>query len=124
MYRIRDLKTEMKNNNNNWELIGHAAVDAGMIMICDPCYFIKDKNEEPYGGRGKTWYEFLDKYDFAQQPEQMFFDEKKTHPGLGVVIGTPHGDGVFPVFVKRGSDGLISEMKICFDDLDEDEDDN
>jgi len=37
------------------------------------------------------------------------------HPGAGIAISTPHGDGLFPVFVKRSATtGEIVELRIRF----------
>ena len=35
---------------------------------------------------------------------------------MGMSIGDFHGEGVFPVYVKRGSERQISELKIDFSD--------
>ena len=35
---------------------------------------------------------------------------------MGMSIGDFHGEGIFPVYVKRGSERQISELKIDFSD--------
>ena len=86
--------------STGWEKIGECGVDSGTIIIGDPCYYMDGKltQKEVYDGNFKS--KEL-KYEMG-------------HAGKGVIINEFGGDGVFPVFIKRDSDGLITEATIRF----------
>ena len=92
-----------------WELIGEVGVDAGMLMIGDPCYFIGEKT--PGEQAFPTWESFIE----GQREEghewqlrhQMDYRVKGMtgSTGLGVVAGTAHGDGLFKVYALKNDRG-------------------
>jgi len=50
--------------------------------------------------------------DEREQGKQ--FNYKMGHPGLGVCVGSFGGDGTYPVYVRKGKDGLVKEVKVVF----------
>lgn len=95
--------------------IGVCGVDAGLIMVGDPCYFW------PYrGGHVQasvesipTWEDVCTKLDGGPGKEdghQLNF--KAGHAGLGVITETTGGDGVYPVYLEesKGRRRVIVEL--------------
>lgn len=79
----------------NWEEIGKVWVDSGQILIADPCYAL---SKDDY-----TKLVLIRPYE--KQPHEL---------KRGVINSGWGGDGNFPVFVKKNSQGLVMEMKIVF----------
>lgn len=79
-------------------LIGHVGVDAGMIMIGDPCYGEHEKNHPA----NRDWLEFCRWYEKVsgdgQYPRFAEIPYDLGHPGLGVVCDSGFGDGTYPVY--------------------------
>lgn len=87
--------------------IGVCWVDAGMLMVGDPCYFIgKDANIH---AMCKDW---------DQACEEVFLNEDKAGDGmdvygLGVAVHTTNGNGPYPVYLEKTKAGrrrLIVEL--------------
>lgn len=89
--------------NSNWEQIGEIGVDAGLVMVGDPCYI--NSEDHPV----KDWYKFCSALD--GKTTQLNYS--LGHAGLGVVVQSGYGDGVYPVYVRRDN-GVITEMKVVF----------
>jgi len=81
------------------ELIGHCGVDSGQILLIDPCYVYKDE----YGSGGD--------YD---QCCQITLSEGAGQTDLGVVTSSGYGDGVYPVYAQKDSNGRIKQVTITF----------
>lgn len=111
------------------KLIGHFGVDAGLVMICDPCYIYSQTGEMNYNEFPKTWNEFLNKflYKNGEHLDYSQMNFKSGHSGLGVISSTGYGDGVYPVYATIDN-GVIVELRIVFDEpyeqYEEDEFDN
>jgi len=94
-----------------WELVGHIGVDAGLCWIGDPCYCVTpDVDEHP----ANTWDEFCNKLQKIEKRGVAQWNYKLGHRGLGVSVSTGYGDGVYPVYIKRGDEGRIAEVKVMF----------
>ena len=82
------------------KLIGHVGVDAGMIMVGDPCYFVGD--DATIHERCKTWEQACDqvfcKEDFNRDTPMDVY-------GLGIAIATTYGDGCYPVYLETTKSG-------------------
>ncbi len=80
------------------KLIGECGVDAGLLMVGDPCYFI---------GKEATINERCDSWDKACN--ELFCNPERDQPydvyGLGVAVATTHGDGCFPVYLETDPNG-------------------
>lgn len=89
---------------NRWKTVGKCAVDSGQIMFIDPCYVIPES----------AWSKFLQRFHKAEvdgAAEMNMFGVM----GLGVVVTTAHGDGVYPVEARYNEYGDIIEVRISFD---------
>jgi len=85
------------------KLIGHCGVDAGMLIILDPCYVKREKLlTDP-----EKWQEFCDTY-------------YKENPGNskemcnGVIFNTRNGDGNFPVYAHYNKEGELLRVEVSF----------
>jgi hypothetical protein len=94
--------------------IGVISVDAGVVMIGDPCYHIGEKN--PPKDFCKDWSEFcqrkLQKDEKCLDAVQLNHDRGRA--GLAVVVGGFGGDGCYPVFVEKSKDGLVRRLIVDF----------
>lgn len=91
---------------DKWQEAGVVSVDAGLILLGDPCYWM---NKEDYEK------EILSSQSFAELEKQTRqIKHKKGHIGRGVLVSSGYGDGVYPVYVKHNKEGRISEVKIVF----------
>lgn len=90
-------------------LIGRIGVDAGLCWIGDPCYIIHTDEELPKS-LGKNWSEFCKN---VESTDHQTFTYDMGGEGLGVVVSTGYGDGVYPVFIKK-IDGRISQVRVEF----------
>ena len=95
----------------DWQHVGEVGVDAGLIMVGDPCY-AADKDHPIH-----DWGKFCDtlKGDVTQ------LNSRLGHTGLGVVVSSGYGDGTYPVYVKRDA-GVVTELKVVFVGNEEDDD--
>jgi len=99
---------------NNLELAGHIGVDAGLCWIGDPCYCVTpDSNSHP----AKTWVEFCDLLYKEDDFNKNFksFNYPMGHEGLGVCVSTGYGDGSYPVYVQKNSEGRVVKVVVDFD---------
>jgi hypothetical protein len=81
------------------ELVGHCGVDSGTILIIDPCYI----KHSPEIYDESKWGDFCMKLD--NLPKEIC---------QGVVTTTRYGDGNYPVYVTKDSDGNVKKMEIVF----------
>jgi hypothetical protein len=86
-------------------------------MVVDPCYVLPDKAE-----KGQILSHHNPQYTYEKLMEDLFEGEKPTQTkqitfankfGIGVVVSSGYGDGVYPVYVKE-EDGRVKELKISF----------
>jgi len=109
--------------SNDWQLVGHIGVDAGLCWIGDPCYILhKDpKAEEDYNrpplAIGKDWRDFcgIISTERNEMPLRKSFNYDLGHEGLGVCVDSGYGDGTYPVYVIV-EDGRVKEVKVIFFD--------
>lgn len=90
---------------SDWEKAGHCPVDAGCIVLVDPCYVAHDgQHLDPYKdaiGWGK------EDYDRGY---------RALANNLGIVVSSGYGDGEYPVYIKRTEGGRIASVKVVFVD--------
>jgi hypothetical protein len=90
--------------------LGNLDVDAGMVMLGDPCYWLPD--DAP--GRTddiRSWSRFC----------AMVGDARTAEPGrtgAGLVVQVPGGDGTYPVLAEIDHRGSIRRVIIDFTDHD------
>lgn len=81
------------------EKVGRIAVDAGIVMVGDPCYHLHSETQR--AEFGTSWDDFVDKLDFDGPATQI---GNKT----ALVCGGFGGDGTYPVYIERDSLGVKS----------------
>jgi hypothetical protein len=111
-----------------WEEVGSCDVDAGCVMLMDPCYtfpntpYVRDA-EQQEKNFGEEWYEAEICKDFDQVARPIRAAGTMGSPGgSGVLVQSGYGDGTYPVYVRKNSEGRIAEVKIVFIGEDEDDD--
>ena len=86
---------------DEWKLIGHCGVDAGLIMIGDPCYVTGDN---PANALIKDWDKFCDAYsnpaNNIESQTAFSIPFARGHDGAGVVMSSGIGDGYYPVYAR------------------------
>jgi len=99
-------------NLKGFDQVGEIGVDAGLCWIGDPCYCVTpDANEHP----AESWPEFCSKLDANENDGVMQWKYKAGHAGLGVSVSTGHGDGCYPVYVKRNNEGRVVAVLVVFE---------
>jgi len=99
-----------------WEKVGTISVDAGVVMVGDPCY---TQGEDATSHVG-TWEEFLgrtwpDVFGPRAKLRTKMGDAVPAlgDPGIGIVVSSGYGDGQYPVYVQR-QDGRVKAVKVVF----------
>jgi len=93
--------------------IGVCGVDAGLLMVGDPCYFWRNGEESAAEESIKEWPEVCDKIKELDKNSGYQLNFKMGHAGLGVIVETTYGDGVYPVFLEtteKGKRRLVVEL--------------
>lgn len=75
------------------EYVGSAGVDAGLLTISDPCYFVS-----AFNGGDESWRDFCAKLDIDYMEHGQYYGEP-LGKGNGVTFRTTHGDGSYPVYM-------------------------
>lgn len=104
---------------SQWQQVGATGVDAGIIVITDPCYAVRsDSTEGPFSSYD-TLLTTLGAQDVraGRDPNTGDVYQLTNQIGarIGVVIGGFGGDGVFPIYVERDEDGMVIGAMIRFD---------
>lgn len=86
----------------DWELVGEVSVDSGTLTIVDPCYVDKGFDYEKWCDTEPI------KGDIMAQPVPESF-----------CFLTTHGDGTYPVYVRRNSAGRIAVVMVNTDPTEE-----
>jgi hypothetical protein len=102
----------MQDKTKTLKLIGEIGVDAGLCWIGDPCYILH--KDQPPKAIGKSWSEFCSILSQDEYPTSKQFNYDLGHAGLGVVVSTGYGDGIYPVFAEFNEDGRIAGVWIEF----------
>jgi hypothetical protein len=90
-----------------WEQVGICGVDAGVLMLMDPCY-VRD-----------VGFDFdTEVVEFMGEGDTLQLDFPAGHGGKGVVVRTGLGDGVYPVEARwedaPGWGRRIAEVRVTF----------
>jgi hypothetical protein len=114
--------------NGKW-LVGRVGVDAGMVMVGDPCYLDKftdhdfdDAKVEAQKAKGK--YE----YSYSGACAATLGENSAGELGRAdaVAVSSGYGDGVYPVYAHYNHEGRIERLEVVFsgnddEDVEEDE---
>jgi len=102
-----------KEKTNKAKLLGRFSVDAGLVWIGDPCY-IMHKNGNLSTSLGYDWDNFVELV--GSEDYKSFEHDKTGEEGLGVMVRTPGGDGMFPVIGFFDNEDKIAFVIIDFND--------
>ena len=92
------------------EQIGTLMVDAGIIMLGDPCYTLSD-DASHRTDIAKDWSKFC-KASYDEDGNEVV---APLGDGIAIVVGTGYGDGEYPVFVERDSTGRVMRVTVEFE---------
>jgi hypothetical protein len=95
--------------------IGTVDVDAGLVMIGDPCYSLPD-DASRRSAVATNWARFCEAVDSAPHAEPL-------GAGVAIVVRTLHGDGEYPVMAELTSQGRIRRVILDLDPGDDRHDD-
>jgi hypothetical protein len=97
------------------ERVGEVFVDAGMVWIGDPCYVMGDDASS----RVKNWIDdFCNKLDWEKKVSAPLGE------GTGFAVESGYGDGSYPVYVTKNSEGRVIKLEVEFDSDDYADDDD
>jgi hypothetical protein len=94
------------------EYVGSFAVDSGQAMVGDPCYLDQWKTNE-----GEEWNLEGKAGDYSYHGASATTIANSVGvlgTGSSVVFNTGYGDGLYPVYVQYGPDGIVSKVVIDF----------
>ena len=116
-----------KYNDSGWEKVGTLPVDAGCIMLMDPCYTEGHDDHRAGGAYNSKWYteQIVDRCHEGKGGVHEV-SGRETGPGSGMIIPSGFGDGYYNVYVRYSDEGSwgtrVAEVKVVFiDDEEEDE---
>ena len=97
----------MKIKSKGTYKVGSVYVDAGIVMIGDPCYTLSD-DASHRADVAKSWDKFCEAINTHTGIAEPF------STGFGIVIPSGYGDGAYPVYAKYNDEGRITEVKVVF----------
>jgi len=108
--------------------VGQVGVDAGMVMVGDPCYLDKFTDHE-YDDAKVEAQKASGKYDYSYSGACAATLSNNSAGQLGrgdaVAVSSGYGDGVYPVYATYNHEGRIVKLEVIFDaDSDEDADED
>lgn len=84
--------TDEQKRPHEVELVGQVGIDTGTLVVMDPMYaFDSDAVFTELGNRGHAEV-----------------------PGAAVAVSTGYGDGWYPVYATRNSEGRVIGLEISF----------
>lgn len=118
-----------ERKNGKW-LVGRVGVDAGMVMVGDPCYLDKFTDHDYDDEKVETQMK-KGKYDYSYSGACAATLGENSAGELGradaVAVSSGYGDGVYPVYAHYNHEGRIERLEVVFvgddeDDVEEDDD--
>lgn len=98
-----------------FEYVGSFGVDSGQAMVGDPCYLDDWSTDD-----GKDWNPdgHAGEYSYQGACNATLSDKQAGVLGFSsaVVFATGYGDGIYPVYVLKNSEGRIVKVLIDFDE--------
>lgn len=114
-------------NKWDWEKIGNLPVDAGCILLSDPCYVLPDSrypNEDEQVEIPYDYATMLEEMKVAEWPRVFNVQPKNYSNPLGLIVESGYGDGLYPVYAKFNKEGRLIQVMIDFDEDWDEEDDS
>ena len=102
------MKTKTKG-----DIVGYVAVDSGQVIIVDPCYLASWRAGD-YNPDRKDGNHYAQACDITLTPAGAGQMTVSAIAGDGVVSRTHSGDGNYPVYADRDSQGNIKSLTIDF----------
>ena len=100
-----------------WRQVGRTGVDAGMILITDPCYVVRNPGDHQYQPF-RSYEELWEQLGLGDTSKPAYQCTNENGADIGVVVGNFGGDGVYPVYVEVGPHGRVRAAMILFDTVD------
>jgi hypothetical protein len=94
--------------------IGALPVDAGAMMLSDPCYVLPDP-AAPEQRDPKIWDRMCRK--FGDKPYVFFSSYDDSREDSNVLVVNTGGDGFFPVYAELDENGEVAAITIRFLDV-------
>src|SRR5262249_25613485 len=91
--------------------IGALPVDAGLMMLSDPCYVLPDP-DEPERRDPKIYDRMCRK--LGDKPYLLFSTDEHSTFNNVLVAKTGYGDGIYPVFAELDENDRVMAITICF----------
>lgn len=104
---------------SKWARVGSITVDAGLCWIGDPCYVLHREGGLPKE-LGTDWRDFCGKLFAKQETLGQKSGVSAVEWGqsenmrLGVTVSTGYGDGLYDVYVRHDSRGIIQAAMVVF----------
>jgi len=97
-----------KPTPEEWSVIGHAPVDAGCLMLIDPCYL----RDGLFAGNAQieSWYDDA----VVDNAENTHWPVRHGDQRYGHIVSTGYGDGFYPIEARFNAEGLVTEVRIRF----------
>lgn len=106
MHEIDESYYDRIPDGRGWKFIGTVPVDAGCLVLIDPCYLL---SASPTGGSN------VDPYDEILDGDALVNDAyQSVGNDSGIVFSTGYGDGAYPVFA-RFEGGRVMEVRVVMD---------
>ena len=114
--------------NSDWKQIGTLGVDAGCMLLVDPCYILPDsrldQNGKPFKEAPYDYEDMLKEMEAQGWPREFWVKPKGYSQPLGLIVESGYGDGEYPVFAQYDRNGRLVRVMIDFDyDWQDDEED-
>ena len=93
-------------------LVGHIGVDAGMVMVGDPCYTIGSDCVLARMEKVSDFDQFLAKY--ITDNDRIWHVGGDQSGALALVASSGWGDGVYPVYATFTKEGRVKSLTIEF----------
>lgn len=99
-----------------WEIVGQCGMDTARLLIADPCYIVppagaqRDREINDYDALSPMtgW-----KDGVCTSHAQINY--KRGHPGAGLLIDSPHGDGTVTIYAKLDAKNRVRAVFFSFD---------
>jgi len=117
-------KLEKAKDNITTETVGNVYVSAGMCWLGDPGEFVPHKNE-PWGfadhPQVANWELLCEQMKDVKQAKVITEKNGRDRENVGVIVRTGHGDGYYPVSIKRDGMGRVMSVTVEFFNYDEEQ---